>query len=598
MADSSQGGLLGVDPSLLLNMGLGLLSMRGATAGQTVGGALQGGLQNYYAQKQAQQGLQKGNIDLQSAQLGLQRQQGMYSIADQLMQQVGQSPQAVDMFHHIGGLLGDPAPQRQGSPGPTAQTPGPAQVPQMTPQMTPPMPQSGSLPGQPSMPPWLTPPSATDISRTPIGGMDPRLTRALAAYNMKDPVETDKATDDRQLQIQQQKYAPVIGRLETLAKLESPTSAVSANDDLKSAWQALAPQYGLDPAKDFNDNKVRQVFAAHANTLRSALSEPLGEVPVQLQNSVLPDQRRVQTDPITGKQTIAEAGPDVLTARQRFQNAIDMQHMELDQSRSGVPAGYEKAPSPQDPTALRFIPGGPADPMAAGGGLGSRNEVMFQRVASSAQAATRAMRNIAELPITASSGWLGGAQPSTSLLGSVKGVLANKVTGQEAQDYKTMLAGISRNLATVETAGLSPGGSLTHSMDSLTLNEGDTQMTKLRKMAEMRQILEENLGPQLANPKLPPSQQELVRGIIQSAREAVPFTQSDITALQRSKNPKQTIMDFASGQGLPMGTNSAAPNSPKPNIPATNAKGWQLHQDAKGNRAYVAPNGRDYQAVQ
>jgi len=33
-------------------------------------------------------------------------------------------------------------------------------------------------------------------------------------------------------------------------------------------------------------------------------------------------------------------------------------------------------------------------------------------------------------------------------------------------------------------------------------------------------------------------------------------------------------------------------------LPATNAQGWTLHQDAKGNRAYVSPDGSKFQAVQ
>lgn len=213
-----------------------------------------------------------------------------------------------------------------------------------------------------------------------------------------------------------------------------------------------------------------------------------------------------------------------------------------------IPAGYE--PDPAKPGAVRPIVGGPKDPDASTG-MDSRSSVMFNRVASSAQAAVKAISNIAELPITTSSGIFGTAEPGHSLFSSVKNVLAQKVTGQEAQDFKTMVAGVSRNLSTIETAGLAPNGAITNSMNAVLLGEGDTQMTKLRKMAEMRQIVEENLKPQLANPKLAPAQKQLVRDIIGSVQQAVPFTHHDITLLQRSTNPKATIMDFATQQGLP-----------------------------------------------
>lgn len=214
-----------------------------------------------------------------------------------------------------------------------------------------------------------------------------------------------------------------------------------------------------------------------------------------------------------------------------------------------IPSGYE--PDPAKPGSIRPTPGGPHDPDAVSGGMDSRSSVMFNRVAASAQAASKAIQNIMELPITTSTGWFGTAQPGTGILSSARSVLGQKVTGQEAQDFKTMVAGVSRNLSTIETAGLAPNGAITHSMDAVLLNEGDTQMTKLRKLAEMRQIVEENLKPQLANPKLAPAQKDLVRQIISNVQQSVPFTHHDITLLQRAKDPSATIMDFATQQGLP-----------------------------------------------
>lgn len=42
-----------------------------------------------------------------------------------------------------------------------------------------------------------------------------------------------------------------------------------------------------------------------------------------------------------------------------------------------------------------------------------------------------------------------------------------------------------------------------------------------------------------------------------------------------------------------------APQAPAPQAPpATNSKGWTLHVDAKGNRAYVSPDGKQYEEVQ
>lgn len=115
-----------------------------------------------------------------------------------------------------------------------------------------------------------------------------------------------------------------------------------------------------------------------------------------------------------------------------------------------------------------------------------------------------------------------------------------------------MLAGVSRSLATIETAGLAPNGSLSHSMDSIQLREGDTEMTKLRKLAEMRQIIEKGIEPNLSNPRLPQEQKKFIGDLISQVQDAVPYTQHDITELQRraSKNPQMTLQDLMTEKGL------------------------------------------------
>jgi len=247
------------------------------------------------------------------------------------------------------------------------------------------------------------------------------------------------------------------------------------------------------------------------------------------------------------------AAENARAAAERAQQArgqnITMRGQDLEAARTGVPAGYER--DPNTPGALRPIAGGPHDPNAVSAGMDSRSSVMFNRVAASANEAVQALKNIAELPVTTSTGWFGGAQPATTLMGSVKSVLGQKITSQEAQDYKTMIAGVSRSLSTIETAGLAPNGSITHSMDSITLNEGDSQLTKLRKLAETRQIIEKGIEPNLSNPKLAPAQRELINKIVSEVQSAIPFTQHDITKLQQSKNPNATLMDFAKSTGLP-----------------------------------------------
>lgn len=252
-----------------------------------------------------------------------------------------------------------------------------------------------------------------------------------------------------------------------------------------------------------------------------------------------------------------------------------------------------------DSSSGKVAPYGDATPSVKGAGLDSRSGIMFQRVLSSSNEAAAAIKNITELPVGANTGWFGvGASPGTSLFDSAKGVLTNKLSSQDVQDYSTMLPGLKRNLATIETAGLAPQGSLTDSFGALELREGDTNYTKLHKLAEYRQIVEKGLETNLSNPKIPEEQKQAVRDIIGQVQQVIPFTHHDVTGLQQAhqQNPDLTLGQYMATQGLnkPAATGaSAAASAPAP----TNAKGWALHTDKNGNQAYVSPDGKQYEEV-
>lgn len=195
----------------------------------------------------------------------------------------------------------------------------------------------------------------------------------------------------------------------------------------------------------------------------------------------------------------------------------------------------------------------------AAGGMGGRDSVYFQRVSAAGNEAATSIKNIMELPTSASSGFFGGRTQGPGLLAAAKESLTNTLTSQGVQDYNSMVAGVSRNLSTIESAGLAPSGSLTHSMDALVLKEGDTEITKMRKLAEMRQIVEKGLEPNLSNPKVSPEQKQMLNGIIESVKTAVPFTHHDITTLQNSKSPSTSMIDMMHQKGLGGGQTQRQP---------------------------------------
>jgi len=381
-----------------------------------------------------------------------------------------------------------------------------------------------------------------------VGGLNPNTLQALALLRGDDPLKTAEGVQNYQMQQKKLQMAGPMSLAETIANSPQADMIVKNNPDLQQRWVKTAPMLGLDPFKDLTPENARKVAAFGYNNMASQAGLPPKDF--GFSGTVKPGEAVYQNG------RLVAGSPDAMTPYQqqelqlrKQEAALADQRFKFEQGQSKIPSGYEV--NPDDPTGIRPIAGGPKDPSAAtSGGLGGRDGVMFQRVTSAANAGVKAIENIAELPIASSSGWLSGRGEPHSLFGSVKDVLAQKVTGQDAQTVNVMFSGLSRNLATLETAGLSPGGSLTHSLENLKLNEGDTQMTKIRKLAEMRQIVEENLSPNLANPKLAPTQKELVQNIITKVQKAVPFTQHDVTQFESSKNPRATIMDFAKSSGV------------------------------------------------
>lgn len=182
---------------------------------------------------------------------------------------------------------------------------------------------------------------------------------------------------------------------------------------------------------------------------------------------------------------------------------------------------------------------------------GGRESVYVQRMMMGANQAAKDLANVVQLPLTASTGLFGGRKQGAGLFDAGKEVLANKATGQEAQAYNAMATGFQRSLAQIESAGLMPSGSLTHQMDAVLFKEGDTNLTKLHKLAQTRQIVEAGMEVIEANPRVSPPEKAKIKSVLESIRKSVPFTHSDLIQLQvaQDSNPNATLGDVIKGKG-------------------------------------------------
>lgn len=179
------------------------------------------------------------------------------------------------------------------------------------------------------------------------------------------------------------------------------------------------------------------------------------------------------------------------------------------------------------------------------GSIGARESVFINRVVLSGNEAARDLENVTKLPMAASTGFFGGRGQPQGIFNAGKETLANKMTSQEVQSYNVMATGFQRSLSAIEAAGLAPSGALSHQMDTVLFREGDTNLTKLQKLAQTRQIIEAGLESMMTNPRIPKETKDHAQAIIDKVSKAVPFTQADLISLQEKQqvNPNTTLKD-------------------------------------------------------
>lgn len=184
-----------------------------------------------------------------------------------------------------------------------------------------------------------------------------------------------------------------------------------------------------------------------------------------------------------------------------------------------------------------------AGPIGKTGAMGAREAVFTQRELVAGELAARDLGNIAKLPLTASTGIFGGRTQGPGLLDASKETLANAMTSQEVQLYKTMATGFQRTLAAIEAAGLMPSGQLTHQMEGVMFKEGDSQLTKISKLAQIRQIVDAGMEVIIANPRLSETEKTKAKEIRDKLAVAVPYTQEDVIKLYSSDDDQLTLRD-------------------------------------------------------
>jgi hypothetical protein len=204
---------------------------------------------------------------------------------------------------------------------------------------------------------------------------------------------------------------------------------------------------------------------------------------------------------------------------------------------------------PVDPTGLRVLPAG-----------SSRATLGLLRVATAAADAATGIDNLSKLPANSNLGWF--SQAANTPVGALKRTL----TPQEAQDMRATVAGLSRAMGGLATGGLAVDIPTQQSYEALIPQAGQTRLTAIRQMGELRQQAVNGIESALANPYITPAQKANLTSAKTKIESAVPWTPNDVSALETSKNPSATMHGMGVGTLRLPASGSKAPAGVDPKV--------------------------------
>ena len=167
----------------------------------------------------------------------------------------------------------------------------------------------------------------------------------------------------------------------------------------------------------------------------------------------------------------------------------------------------------------------------AGGKAGGRAQQQMDRIVLSGEQAVKDLSNLSRLNDSVSTAGFKSGQKG--ILAATKDAMVNKVSKRDYQIYDAAFAGLSRNLAVIESVGAASGlVGLSEQMAKLAIQPNDKIETVYTKLAQARQIVDTGLDFAIDKGTLTPEQEIKVKQYKNQLQNQIPFTVSDILDLQ------------------------------------------------------------------
>jgi len=223
-------------------------------------------------------------------------------------------------------------------------------------------------------------------------------------------------------------------------------------------------------------------------------------------------------------------------------------------------AGIQPRPEPRTP----------APRTGKGGGTGGDKFGFGDIIATNLNEAVGTISNIVNLPHDVTGGIFQGRNTSGLLMAPL-GVLAQELTDEDVQRYNKEIKNFGKFASRVVSGGrVVPASVQKDFEDQFVINKGDSPLSVLTSLAQMRQTLERAIEVKLKSSSTDPGLKTLYQDGLDVIRNSIPFTVNDVNTFANQRDKKKTFSQMFGEYGFrsPSATTGAGPVTPSTPAPA------------------------------
>lgn len=165
-------------------------------------------------------------------------------------------------------------------------------------------------------------------------------------------------------------------------------------------------------------------------------------------------------------------------------------------------------------------------------------------VTTAANEAAASIGNIVNMNPSVSTGLFGGRQTTNPFTAPLDAI-TNSMTSDDVQRYNVEIANFGKFIAQLQKGGRAVTNyDIANSSQQFAIRMGDSPLTVLTRLAQMRQSAERAIDVRIESPKTPDSLKDILRKNKIEIEEAIPFTVNDVNSFANKQSGTETFVDY------------------------------------------------------